>query len=168
MPIKITQAGPSWPRREAELRKKASNIFHKESQNQKIFLTSGILGEVNTKMPIESQRARIALSDSTNSLSLLWLWMKDWDSQVGSTIRSQRRIGQIQQYCKPCKTCLHQAWTKPSTLSCSAVLSNSCSWIFDPRSQRCCYKSRAGSRVFLDGIYSRGMELMGCQVQRGF
>lgn len=43
MPIKIIQAGPLCPRREAELRKTASNIFHNESEKQKIFLTSGIL-----------------------------------------------------------------------------------------------------------------------------
>jgi len=43
LPIKIIQAGPLCPSTEAELRKTASNIFHKESQNQEIFLTSGIL-----------------------------------------------------------------------------------------------------------------------------
>lgn len=95
--------------------------------------------------------------------------MKDWDGQVGSTDRSWvRRIGQIQQYWEPCKPRLHQAWTKPKALSCSAALSNSCSWICDPHSQRCYRKSGAGSTIFLHGSCCRGKESLGCHSRGHF
>lgn len=124
-------------------------------------------------MPIEPKRARIPFSDSTNSLRLLWLRMKDRDGQASSTIRSWvRRIGQIQQCWKPCKPHLHQAWTKPNALSCSAALSNSCSWICDHYSQCCYRKSGAGSTraraIFLDGSYYRGKESLGCHSRGQF
>lgn len=42
------------------------------------------------------------------------------------------------------------------------VLSNSCSWICDTHSQHYYRKSGAGSKIFLDGSYSRGKESLGC------
>lgn len=170
LPIKIIQAGPFYLSRQGKQRLTSYTRNHK---SRKYFWHLWYLGwnshlaEVNTKMPIKLKRARISLSDSSNSLSLLWLGMEDWDSQVGSTIHSwMRKIGQIQQYCRPCKTCLHQAWTEPNILPCSTALNNSCSWICDLHSHWYCGKTWAGSTIFLDGIYSRGTELLGCQIKR--
>jgi len=44
LPIKIIQADLLYLNREAKLRKRASDILHKESQKQKVFLISGIFG----------------------------------------------------------------------------------------------------------------------------
>lgn len=118
-------------------------------------------------MPIESERARISFSDSTNSLTLAQDEGPGQPSEQHKLFLSKKNRPNST-ILQPCKPHWHQAWTKPNALSCSVVLSNSCSWICDPHSQRCYRNSREGSTTFLEGSCSRGKESLGCHSRGHF